>query len=616
MKWFYNMKIASKLITGFIIVALIAGVVGVVGIINIQNINKLDTNLYEVNTVPISELSTVMEKYHRMRVLLLKIIIDKDTGAREESLTNIKQFNEDMQSNMTSFDKNISSDTVRKEYDTLAKLIYEEYLPYSDNVNELVELNKYDEAYTLTKTRGDEINQKVQACFDALFKLKVDQAKEKSGTNDSTAGTATVMMIIFIAVGMIMAIGLGIFISNTISRPIKRMVEAADKLSVGDVNVSVEATTKDEIGSLMLSFSKMIENIRNQAFTVEKMAAGDLTIEVKAKSDNDLLGMKLSEMIRTNNEVLGNINSASEQVAAGARQVSSSSQMLSQGSTEQASSVEEITSSMTQVAAQTQQNAVNANQASELATTAKENAVQGNIQMQEMVKAMSEINDSSTNISKIIKVIDEIAFQTNILALNAAVEAARAGQHGKGFAVVAEEVRNLAARSANAAKETTEMIEGSIKKVEIGTKIANETAVALDKIVGGVTKAAALVGDIASASNEQASGISQINTAIEQVAQVVQTNSATAEECAAASEELSSQAELLKEAVMKFKLKKVKSTYGGIENISPEMLRVIEGMIDRKKNTHLGYLTGVEDEVAAVSSRPKISLEDNDYGKY
>ena len=242
-------------------------------------------------------------------------------------------------------------------------------------------------------------------------------------------------------------------------------------------------------------------------------------------------------------------------MSSGAGLVSNSSIALSQGATEQASSVEQLTASIEEVAAQTTLNAQNAQTANDSARQVKENAVQGNEQMQEMLKAMDDINNSSASISKIIKVIDDIAFQTNILALNAAVEAARAGQHGLGFAVVAEEVRTLAAKSAQAAKETTELIEGSIKKVDIGTKIASETASALDKIVKEVAKTASLIETIAVATNEQAAAIEQINQGVMQVSTVVQSNAATSQESAAASEELSSQADQLREIVSTFKVR-------------------------------------------------------------
>jgi methyl-accepting chemotaxis protein len=237
--------------------------------------------------------------------------------------------------------------------------------------------------------------------------------------------------------------------------------------------------------------------------------------------------------------------------------------------------------------------------------------------MKDMLQSMDEINQSSNNISKIIKVIDDIAFQTNILALNAAVEAARAGQYGKGFAVVAEEVRNLAARSADAAKETTAMIEGSIRKVEIGTNMANETASSLNQIVDGITQAAELVGEIAQASNEQASGVAQVNDGITQVSQVVQTNSATSEESAASSEELAGQAELLKQMVARFKLKRSKNSVFG-RNIDPDIMKALEDMVETKSNKALINKKDAEEKETEkkVLASSEINLEDTEFDKY
>jgi len=235
--------------------------------------------------------------------------------------------------------------------------------------------------------------------------------------------------------------------------------------------------------------------------------------------------------------------------------VASTSQSLSQGATEQAASIEEISSSMPEIASQTKTNAENAAEANRLAALAKNDAESGNQQMQGMLQAMTDISDSGRNISKIIKVIDEIAFQTNLLALNAAVEAARAGQHGKGFAVVAEEVRNLAARSAKAARETSELIEGSVQKTQRGTEMADLTSASLAKIVEGVSKVTDIIAEISLASNEQSQGINQTNEGLAQVDQVIQANTAAAEEGAAAAEELSSQADQMRHLVSRFRLK-------------------------------------------------------------
>ena len=353
---------------------------------------------------------------------------------------------------------------------------------------------------------------------------------------------------------LIIAGGISVAIPRQLRKSSKNLIDITREIAKGNMDVEIKKVYNDEFGEVIDEYIIMVQAIRNQALAAQAVAEGDMTVEVIPSSDLDTMGNALATLVDRNAHALGNINDAAYQVMISASQVASASEALAQGSTEQASAIEQITSSIGEIAEKTRENASQANSAADLVNVAIKDVEKGNEEMREMVIAMQDINKSSESISKIIKVIDDIAFQTNILALNAAVEAARAGDAGKGFAVVAEEVRNLAAKSAAAAAETAEMIEGSIAKVAVGSKIVDETAKALEDISKAVKESEVIINNIAESSNYQATAVAQINQGIGQVSQVVQTNSATSEECAAASEELSNQAVRMRDLLSIYKL--------------------------------------------------------------
>lgn len=392
--------------------------------------------------------------------------------------------------------------------------------------------------------------------LDAIIDINEKSSEEVSHAAAATAKRSKIMAIIAVILGTILALTFGFILSKSISGPLRKSVAMLEEMEKGHLNNRLNMKRSDEIGQMAATMDQFADSLQGETVKALSMLANaDLTFNAKPKDQQDEIGNALKKAGDDLNSVVIQILVASEQIAGGANQVADSSQALSQGATESAASLEQITSSMTELASQTTTNAENANQANQLAQQARKDAERGDTHMGELVSAMDEINDSGQNISKIIKVIDEIAFQTNLLALNAAVEAARAGRHGKGFAVVAEEVRNLAARSAKAARETSELIEGSVEKAKNGSTIADKTAEALKEIVTGATKVTDLVGEIAAASNEQANGISQINQGLSQIDQVTQQNTASAEQGAAAAEELSSQAVHLKTMLSRFKVR-------------------------------------------------------------
>lgn len=567
MKSIKNMKIKTKLISSFIIVSLFVAVMGIMAAINMNSINNRASDMYTKNLIPASDMANVQKNMLNIRSNLLLMLYEKDASKLQQRINEISQWSEDNTKYINDYQTTVDDGEEKKIFNELQA---QDIPQYSQRRSEFIKLIQ-DGNFEAANIKFDEVAQareKAEDNINKLIELNKNIAENTNNENSKTFKSQLILMAALVIFGTIFAVTIGMIISNMINKPLQQLLAAATRIAQGDLNVTFKEHSEDEIGQLTKAFKDMSDNI---------------------------------------NDVMSNISVASMQVASGAKQVSDSSTNLSQASTEQASSVEELTSSLEEIASQTRQNADNANEANDLSERVKNNALQGDTHMKEMLKAMVDINSDSSNIYKIIKVIDEIAFQTNILALNAAVEAARAGQHGKGFAVVAEEVRNLAARSANAAKETTTMIEGSIQKVQAGTKIANETADALDSIVKGISKVSSIINEIAIASNEQASGIEQVNQGVIQVSTVVQSNSAISEESAAASEELSSQAELLKQQVEKFKLKKTQYNNNNLVNLNPEVIKMLEKMTSENQEM------GKKDNKTNIN---KIALSDKEFGKY
>lgn len=477
---------------------------------------------------------------------------------------------------------------------------------YSKAIDDLVEK---DTEITRLLQEMKESADPIMELTDKIAKITTESAEALSTEIASTAQKAITLVWIICIVSILIAVVFAYFFARSISVPIGKTMHMLNEMGLGHLDMRLKMTSKDEIGEMARTMDNFANELQHEVVAaLQKLAVGDLTFNAKPHDDQDVVGNALLKTVQDLNQLVGEINAATEQIASGAGQVSDSSQALSQGATESAASLEQITASMTEMASQTKANAENATQANQLAGEARQSAETGNEQMNNMVVAMGEINEAGQNISKIIKVIDEIAFQTNLLALNAAVEAARAGRHGKGFAVVAEEVRNLAARSAKAAKETAVLIEGSVQKTKNGTEIANRTAESLAGIVTAVTKVTDLVGEIAAASNEQAEGISQVNQGLGQVDQVTQQNTASAEEGAAAAEELSSQAMHMKQLMSQFTVK------GG--SLSRPMSQKALPQSRREDAGHNNQWGGSAKKSNSSSPQEIIALDDSEFGKY
>lgn len=479
----------------------------------------------------------------------------------KSSLQQLESEKKDLETLLTTYGDLI--DDEEKEFYDNATNLWDQYNEADQEMMALFEQGRTEDARAILEGKCVDLYNSLNSAFNDINTYNTKGSDDAAKESDSLYKTATNRMTIVIIVIILVGVFFSFVIIRMIKSPISEIQNAAIKMAAGDLDVEISYTSKDELGVLATQVRRLIHKLQviidDENKFLAKMADGDFTVDSVCEEEYTggfyPLLVSFRGIAAKLNDTMLQISQSSTQVASGAEQVSTGAQALAQGATEQAGSVQELAATINEISNKINQNADNARQVNETAGCVSTEMNESNEKMQQMIQAMDDINNSSSEIGKIIKTIEDIAFQTNILALNAAVEAARAGMAGKGFAVVADEVRNLASKSAKASENISALIEDSLKVVGNGTQIADATAKSLIQAVNDVNEMTGVIGQISEASSQQADSITQIMTGIEQISDVVQTNSATAEESAAASEELSSQSQLMKGLVGQFKLK-------------------------------------------------------------
>lgn len=557
---FKNLKVRSKLLVSFGIVILFYVIAIIASSIGLGSVFGGLENFYKI---PFPMVRSALEAQSITREIQLDVYRAVSDSDSQSALNEIDEASARRNKVMEELKTNFSGDAALlktvEEANAATSAARERAVDYIRAGNTQAAIQAINGEYLEAANHFEET-------LDQVIDLAGTTADEYYQDGTTTKRICTVILYGLALVSIIITIFLVLSIVKGLTRPIQEIENAIKAMAKGDMSSEVTYKSKDELGDLAENLRFVLKTLSSYIGHIcermDSLSTGDLTVEM----DMDYLGEFESirhsgnKIITSLNDTLGQLHQAADQVANGSEQVSSGAQALSQGATEQASSVEELAATLNDLSHQVSDTAANSRNVNQLVADTGKELNNSNEKMESMVHAMTNISESSSEIEKIIKTIEDIAFQTNILALNAAVEAARAGEAGKGFAVVADEVRSLASKSQEAAKNTTVLISNSLNAVAEGSQIAADTQNSLLKVVESAGKITENMSKITESADLQAEGISQVTQGIDQISSVIQTNSATAEESAAASEELFSQSSLLKSLVGRFRLKGMSSS--------------------------------------------------------